>query len=308
MTAPALIGIDWGTTSFRAYLLDGRGTVLDNRSAAAGILQVDAEGFEAVMEREIGEWLGGQADLPVILSGMIGSRQGWVEVPYVPCPTEPRRLADELFVHGTSRGRRVRFVPGLLLDGELPDVLRGEETEIIGAMGDHPEAEHFVLPGTHSKWVFVDGPVIREFATFMTGEVFAVLKLHSILGRMIKPGPLDDDAFTQGATVGLDLDPLKGGLLHRIFSARTLALTDKLVPEGIDSYLSGLLIGCEVREALLARGYEAADGRLVLVGGSELVARYNRVLGLAGISPASAAPAAAARGLFKLAQLGGLLD
>jgi 2-dehydro-3-deoxygalactonokinase len=308
MTGGALIGIDWGTTSFRACLMDARGNLLDQRLARAGILEVENSAFEEVLEREVGAWLAAAPDLPIVASGMIGSRQGWVEVPYLRCPTDARAIAAALSPHVTTRGRRLRFVPGLTVPGDLPDVMRGEETEILGALRDHPAATLFLLPGTHSKWARVAEGRIEGFATFMTGELFAILKGHSILGRLMAGTTFADLAFARGARVGLDPDPAKGGLLHRIFSARTLGLVGDLAPDDIESYLSGLLIGIEVREALAFGSSPDRRRQVVLVGGTELVARYDRVLSSAGVQAIRAAPSAAARGQFHLAQLAGVLD
>lgn len=308
MSVPALIGIDWGTTSLRAYLMDARGTVLDVRSAPMGVMQVEPGGFDAVFEAEIGPWLDTAPDLPVLASGMVGGRQGWVEVPYAACPVAPGTLADALHPILTARGRRLRIVPGLVAEGAFPDVMRGEETEILGALQEHPQASVFVLPGTHSKWVRIEARRIAGFDTFMTGELFAVLRHHSILGRLIEGDGPDEAAFGRGAALGLSPDPAAGGLLHRLFSARTLALRGQLEAPGVAAYLSGLLIGSEVREATAAMA-PGADGRpVVLVGGSELIERYVKVLARAGIPAARAASDAAARGLFHLAQVAGLLE
>jgi 2-dehydro-3-deoxygalactonokinase len=310
MTRAALIALDWGTTSFRAYLVDSRGATLDRRTAVAGIMQIQGGDFEGTFEREVGPWLERAPDLPVIVSGMITSRQGWVEVPYLPCPAGVHEIARALHKHATARGRTVHFVPGLSLrapDG-MPDVLRGEETQIVGALVDRPSAGLFLLPGTHSKWLRVEGGRIAWFATFMTGELFAVLRQHSILGRLIEGEAHDDAAFQRGARYGLDAGAQSGGLLKRLFSARTLGLMGDIEGTGVSSYLSGLLLGSEVREALGCVSAEARDQGVVLVGGSELVARYAEVLALAGVPAGHAAPDAAARGLFRIAETGGLLE
>jgi len=200
----ALIGIDWGTTSFRAYRIDADGGVLETRSAPAGILKVADGDFEAVLEREVGSWLAAAPALPVVISGMITSRQGWLEVPYCACPAGSAELAEALREHVTRAGRRLRFVPGLSLIGSdrVPDVIRGEETQIIGELGlagdDGLGRQAIVLPGTHSKWVFAEEGRIVWFATFMTGEVFAVLKEHSILGRLMEGNEQDEAAFARG--------------------------------------------------------------------------------------------------------------
>lgn len=309
MTAPALIGIDWGTTSFRAYLMDGRGTVLEQRTAPAGILQVPEMRFEETFERELQPWLAREPDIPIVASGMIGSRQGWVEVPYLACPAGRRTLAGALHRHVTGRGRNLSFVPGLQRRGAdgVPDVMRGEETQLVGAIFGQPDGRLFLLPGTHSKWARVDERQIVWFATFMTGELFAVLKQHSILGRLMEDDGHDAEAFARGAHYGLAGDPSTGGLLERLFSARTLPLLGELPGTAVASYLSGLLLGTEVREASAALGDLARD-KVVLVGGAALVTRYAAVLEQAGLVSVSAQPDAAAYGHHLIAEAAGLLE
>jgi 2-dehydro-3-deoxygalactonokinase len=305
---PALVGIDWGTTSFRAYLMDALGSVLDRVNAPLGILQIENGAFEAALERLLAGWLADQPDLPIILSGMIGSRQGWVEVPYLPCPAGIGELSSALHGHTSERGRRMRFVPGLVVTGSLPDVLRGEETQIVGALADPPSAAIFLLPGTHSKWARVEGGRVVWFATFMTGEVYSVLRQHSILGRLMTGEAFDEAAFARGARAGLDESTASGGLLRRLFSARSLGLVSDLQGSAVASYLSGLLIGSEVREAIDCVDGAARSSGVVLVGGSDLVGRYTVALRLAGVAAQSSTPDAAARGQHLLAETAGLLE
>ena len=246
----ALIGIDWGTTSFRAYRIGADGAALATRTAPAGILKVPSGDFEAVLEREVGDWLGAAPALPVVVSGMITSRQGWLEVPYCACPAGSVELAGALGELTTGAGRRLHFVPGVSLIGSdgVPDVIRGEETQIIGQLAGGRGGEVLLLPGTHSKWAFAADGRIVWFATFMTGELFAVLSEHSILGRLMAAGAAPDEtAFARGLSYARE-GP--GGLLKRLFSARTLGLFDQLPASAIGSYLSGLLIGSELAEAL----------------------------------------------------------
>ena len=305
----ALIGLDWGTTAFRAYRLDAQGAVLEAKSAAAGILKVPAGDFEQVFEREVGPWLADDPDLPVIAAGMITSRQGWVEVPYCPCPAGCAEIAAALLRHATSAGRRLRFVPGLSIAGAdgVPDVIRGEETQIIGAVGGAvggaldgedgaaPGPRLLVLPGTHSKWALVEDGRLVWFATFMTGELFAVLKEHSILGRLIAGEQDDADAFRRGLAYAR---ASRGGLLKRLFSARTLGLFGALPETGIASYLSGLLIGSELREALECLERGPADQKITVVGSSDLSGRYLAAIQHAGLFPDAAGRwAHAGRGL-----------
>jgi 2-dehydro-3-deoxygalactonokinase len=307
MTSPAaLIGIDWGTTSFRAYRIGADGHVVDSKSAQAGILKVPAGEFESVFEREIGPWLIPQPDLPVIASGMITSRQGWVEVPYCPCPAGRQEIARALLRHATGRGRSIHFVPGLSIMGSdgVPDVIRGEETQIIGEVGGAPGRRLLLLPGTHSKWALVEAGRIVWFATFMTGEVFGVLKEHSILGRLMAGAADDAQAFRRGVAYARGQG---GGLLKRLFSARTLGLFGQLPAEAIASYLSGLLIGTEVREALDCLEQAPVDQEVTVIGSSDLTERYVTAIEAAGLRGRQAAAEAAARGLFLIAATAGHL-
>jgi len=315
MSSPsALIGLDWGTTSFRAYRLDGAGAVLEARSASAGILKVPEGDFERVLEREVGPWLADAPGLPVIAAGMITSRQGWVEVPYRPCPAGSAEIAGALLRHRTAAGRTIHFVPGLSIVGAdgVPDVIRGEETQIIGAVGGAVGAEPgaatgrrlLVLPGTHSKWALVEDGRLVWFATFMTGELFAVLSEHSILGRLMAGERDDANAFRRGLAYARGRG---GGLLKRLFSARTLCLFGELPEREVASYLSGLLIGTELREALDSLEQPASGQEITVVGGADLCGRYLAAIEDAGLRGRRASDDAAARGLFLIARAAGLI-
>jgi 2-dehydro-3-deoxygalactonokinase len=302
MTSPALVALDWGTTSFRAYLIDDGGQILARRAAKAGILQVEGGRFAEVLEQETSAWFAAHGELPLITSGMIGSRQGWIETPYLACPASLDGLAAKLVAHPTGTGRVLHVVPGLSVDGPLPDVMRGEETELVG-LGAMSGDALYVLPGTHSKWVRATGGRIESFTTFMTGEVFAVLKEHSILGRLMT-GDLDDSAaFNRGVGVALDGEAATGGLLHTLFTARTLPLLGRLPGDQVASYLSGLLIGAEVKAATVG----AAELPVVLVGSGPLSERYKVALARGGRQATMAPADAAARGLFTIAGAAGLL-
>jgi len=306
----ALIGIDWGTTSFRAYRIGADGGVLETRAAPAGILKVADGDFEAVLEREVGPWLAAAPDLPVVISGMITSRQGWLEVPYCPCPAGSAELARALREHTTRAGRRLHFVPGLSLIGSdgVPDVIRGEETQIIGELGGDLEGDRgrqaIVLPGTHSKWAFAEDGRIVWFATFMTGEMYAVLKEHSILGRLMAGDAPDEAAFARGLSYARE-GP--GGLLKRLFSARTLGLFDQLPPSAIASYLSGLLIGSEIAEALECLPEAPGARAITVTGHSELALRYRGAIDAAGFRARTGRADASARGLLLIARAAGLI-
>src|SRR5215475_12064003 len=154
MGPASLIAVDWGTTSLRAYRVDAAGAIVDRLEAPAGIMQVPKGDFGGTFDRLVGPWLG-QGRLPVVASGMIGSRQGWREAPYAECPAGAADLAGKLVSVTSPAGHEVRLVPGVMrtdADG-VPDVMRGEETQIVGCLADgDPPRRIFVLPGTHSKW------------------------------------------------------------------------------------------------------------------------------------------------------------
>jgi 2-dehydro-3-deoxygalactonokinase len=306
MTAPpSLVALDWGTTSLRAYLLARDGAVLERVERPHGILAVAGGDFDAAFADAAGAWLGRDARLPAIACGMIGSRQGWREAPYAACPAGLDALADALVPVTTRAGATLRIVPGVSLvdqDG-VPDVMRGEETQILGQFADR-QSGVAVLPGTHSKWVLVERGAIGRFATFMTGEAFAAFAAHTILGRLMTSSAPDAGAFARGVDHAARPAAGRGGLLHRIFSARTLGLFDEVKGEALHSYLSGLLIGCEIEEAAAWLG--ARPDRVTVIGAPELCARYAAALAQRGIAAAPGLADAAACGLMRIARAAGM--
>src|SRR3989442_13528753 len=235
-----LIAIDWGTTSARAYWLDGGGRIVDERNAPLGIQKIIDRDFAGALARLCGELPGG---VPLLACGMIGSRQGWIETPYRDCPAGFGAIAAMLTV---VPGTRVHIVPGLICRdrNRVPDVMRGEETPLFGALPDDLRGRRaVVLPGTHSKWAIVSDSAIETFATFMTGELYAVLREHSILGRLAAEGRGDGAAFERGVRLSLRD---AAAMPHDLFSPRTLALTGAPAPLAAADYLSGLLLGAEV--------------------------------------------------------------
>jgi 2-dehydro-3-deoxygalactonokinase len=306
----ALIGVDWGTTSARAYRIDAEGSVQDTREAPLGIQQV-RNNFPQALSTLLGDWW--HESVPRLACGMIGSRQGWVEVPYVECPATLHTL-----VRGLARtpDGALAIVPGLAGRDEegTPDVMRGEETQIIGAVGPDAPPTLAVLPGTHSKWAIVRGGSIQAFVTYMTGEVYAVLREHSILGRMAhEPAtnaarPPADAAFTRGVRRALAQTTSKDTLLHRLFGARTLALCADLAPEDTGEYLSGLLIGSEVAAGRdWGRAQGVPNASMLLLGSRSLCARYATAFHEAGIATPSGPEHAAARGLWRIAKAARLI-
>lgn len=307
--AGALVGIDWGTSGFRGYLLAVDGTVLDWVASDDGILSVENGDFQATLSANIGHWLAAAPMSPVIMAGMIGSRQGWHEADYIDCPVDVDSLAGRLASVADGEGRVARIVPGVArIDADdVPDVIRGEETQIAGALVGQG-TEIFVLPGTHSKWAIAEEGRIVWFSTFMTGELFGILCRHSILGRTMAGDDHDPAAFHRGFDYGLAADAGRGGLLKRLFSARTLALFARLPESGTRSYLSGLLIGCEIAEAGRAAGERLKDGApIVVLGGAKLSAAYVEGLARAGMEASVGPSDCAALGLARIARAAGLI-
>ena len=289
-----MIGLDWGTTSLRAYRLDQAGAVLEKRESKAGILSVKPGGFPDELRNIGGDWLEAGETL-VVIAGMAGSKQGWAEAPYLPCPASVAEVARAT-LPVPFPAARVRLVPGLKARDAngVPEVMRGEETQILGVLDHLPQQEATLcLPGSHSKWVRVRAGQILDFSTHMTGEVFAALSAHTILARSLDHGA----AHHPGAFArGLDRARQGGGLLHQLFGLRSLSLFDAMPQMEAASYLSGLLIGHEVAAALEA----GVAPPVYLVGAKALTLRYAAALAAFGIPSVTLEEDAAARGLFQI--------
>lgn len=290
-----LIAIDWGTSSLRGARLGESGQVLESREFPRGILTVPTGQFEVVFHELFGDWLQ-QPHALCLISGMAGSRQGWQEAPYCPCPAGFAELGKHLL---WLQPGRIALVPGLSCLGadalHTPDVMRGEEVQIFGALQlAGRDSATLVLPGTHSKWVQVQGGRVTQFQTFMTGEVFALMSQHSILGKTLDlQGAFDEAAFLQG----IDQSQQAGSVLHHLFAVRTLGLFERLSPTQLSSYLSGLLIGEELR----AQAVSNDAGPLILIGSVALTLRYTLALQHLKIPCQSHGAEATWAGLFALA-------
>lgn len=297
-----LIGLDWGSTHLRAYRFDERGLVEDVRALSCGIRQLPAGGFVEAFTQALSGW----PQVPVLACGMVGSRNGWLEVPYLDTPVRIERLATALTPLAAPDGRTVHLVPGLR-DPSRPDVMRGEETQVAGVLAQFPEASHrgqLLLPGTHSKWVNVRDGAVTGFATVMTGELYGLLSQHSILGASPPRATDDDEAFRRGVATARDSGA--AGVLSRVFSARTLMLDGTLASASVADYLSGLLIGDELRMALAA-GWIDTREPVLLVGDAALCARYINAADAFGLHLAKAPDATTARGLWLIAVESGLV-
>ena len=291
-----MVAVDWGTSSLRGALVESDGRVLEERAFARGILTVEKNGFLEVFESCFGNWM--TPGRLCLISGMAGSKQGWRETPYCACPAGFGDIAARLTWVDPGR---IAIVPGLSIEhGAIPDVMRGEETQIFGTLALLGLTNaRLVLPGTHSKWVTVENQRVTDFSTWMTGEFYALLRQHSILSRTLPAGdPVPDDhAFEQGVMRALR----EGGLLHTAFSVRTLLLFDHMAPNALCSYLSGLVIGEELRGQNLQPG-----DSVVITGSDALTARYAQALRLCGVTVVCVSSQATWRGLKTIADTLGL--
>ena len=268
--AEGFIAVDWGTTNRRAYRVAAAGALADEMEDDRGILSVTPGGFDAA----VGEIEARLGDLPMLMAGMIGSNRGWVEAPYVPCPAGLPELAQR--IKWVEPGR-LGIVPGVsFANGEAADVMRGEEVQILGAFaeGHVPPDAVICHPGTHNKWIRLEDGRITEFRTVMTGEVFNLLKNHSILSDILA-APADlGAAFEAGVRAGLSGDVLTAEL----FSVRARVLLGKAPREDAASFTSGLLIGADLRFGL---GF-AGEREIVVMARPELSRLFAAAAEIAG--------------------------
>ncbi len=299
-----LIGVDWGSTNLRAYRIDAQGRVLEARSSAAGVLNLPQRDFAAALANITTGWQAPDAALPILASGMIGSVRGIRNVPYLPCPARIEDVAAAVTAVPIEGGGVLHIVPGLMRDDAEADIMRGEETETFGALATaDPAPELIVLPGTHSKWVRATNACIATFRTHMTGELFAVLREHSLIGRLL----CETHAAVPGRAFERGIDAAQrtpsDGLAALLFGVRAKVLTGKLAAMESADYLSGVLIGDELRSAFL-HGIPAS---CVLVGDAALCALYRRAWARFDAAPPIWMQSAASSGLFRIAQRAGLI-
>jgi 2-dehydro-3-deoxygalactonokinase len=272
MSEAAFIAGDWGTSRLRLYLCDPAGNVLA-RSAGEGASVPDCAGRFAAA---VAPWDQAHGVLPAVLAGMVGSSIGWREVPYLKCPAKPSAIADAA-LRFEAAGRAIAILPGLSCRGKTgaPDVLRGEETQILGALRLHPEltkGRHLLcLPGTHTKWVAVTDGAVSQFQTALSGELFELLRRHSVLAR--DSGEVDGQS--PAFALGLENARQKADLLYLLFSARSRAVTGDMAKEDAASYLSGLVLGKDVATALALFDL---DGPVQLICTPLLAALYGKAL------------------------------
>jgi 2-dehydro-3-deoxygalactonokinase len=279
MSRAAFIAGDWGTSRLRLYLCDAAGNVLA-RGEGEGASVPDCAGRFAA---GVAAWDKAHGILPAILSGMVGSTIGWREVPYLKCPAMPSAIAAAS-LRFEVEGRGIAILPGLTCRGKTgaPDVMRGEETQILGALRLHPnlaKGRHiFCLPGTHTKWAAITDGAVTQFQTALSGELFEILRRYSVLAR--DSATLQEsgvDAQSPAFALGLDFarQNRKADLLHLLFSARSRVVTGEMANGDAASYLSGLVLGKDIATAMALFEFE---GPVQLICTPALAALYGKAL------------------------------
>jgi 2-dehydro-3-deoxygalactonokinase len=291
--------VDWGTSSFRLWLINQDGGVLAERRSHEGMIAAEKLGFASVLRSHL-DAVGAARDLPVVICGMAGARQGWLEAGYIDTPTHLVSILERAMpVPGESRD--IRILPGLAQrDRNAPDVMRGEETQLLGVLDVHASREGIVcMPGTHSKWASVSGGTVERFSTFMTGELFDVVSRETILSHAVAEADevQDTQAFQSAVVAAFNAPALATNLLFQVRSSQLL-FGGK--PSSARERISGTLIGIELA-ATLARDVPMAG--ITLVASGRLQALYRSALSTLSIDALSVdAHDAVLRGLSKAAK------
>ena len=284
--ATVLIGVDWGSSNLRVFRMGEGGRVLDRRSDARGATTLQSGQFADVLTEVSADWLA--ENLPVVVCGMAGARGRWLEAPYAPCPASVADIAA--YAVQPADAPDVRILPGVAVwrDGRLDDVMRGEETQLLGLADGF---DRVIAPGTHSKWARLNGGRIVDFRTHMTGELFAALSLSPSFAGGV--AGTDAEAFEAGVRIALEDQPLGQSL----FSARVGLLSGRIPAGGMQDYLSGVLIGGEIA----GEARDGLTGRIAVLGAPALAERYRLALAIAGVEDVvvADAEAATASGLWR---------
>lgn len=297
MQAENFIGIDWGSTHARVLLFARDGTLLEHGDHPLGIKHVAHGQHREAFHRMAGAWRARLGPIPTFLSGMIGSRHGWHEVPYLACPVSVTDLSRHLFP--VPQEENVFIVPGVKVETHRADVMRGEEFQVLGLRALAPDCDLVCIPGTHSKWITLEGPVIRDFRTAMTGEVFAAVTEHTLFAQLIRPETGRAFRATAFAT-GLERSAEPQGLLNVLFEFRAGLLLGRVAAEDLPDLISGLLIGTEIRHA---RASAPSARTIAVIGATGLGERYVHALRTFGFEPRAFDPRdIAVRGFVALSQ------
>ncbi|MGO4707205.1 2-dehydro-3-deoxygalactonokinase [Microvirga sp. 2MCAF38] len=279
---------DWGTTRFRGYLVENE-TILDSVSSSEGVSALKSGQHRDVFMRHCGPWLDAEPEAPILLVGMVGSREGWVMAPYASCPAGPADIAKAMIPVDLGDGRQAHIVPGLFYEPvpDAADVMRGEETLVLGS----GVTDGLVcLPGTHPKWIEMRAGKVERFATYMTGEMYALLREHSMIGR-----PATEPEDPQGFDLGLEAAERNSGqdaahhagLLNLLFGARAAVVSGRMESSLLGPYLSGLLTGDEINSAL---SQFARPTSITIIADSPRADLYVEALARKGIATIVVAP------------------
>ncbi|QOZ72067.1 2-dehydro-3-deoxygalactonokinase [Bradyrhizobium arachidis] len=249
MTEPAFVAVDWGTSSFRLWLVDRTGQVLAERRSGEGMLTAAKAGFSSVLQSHL-RTVEAPDPLPVLVCGMAGAKTGWVEAGYVDTPA-PLAAVLKQAARVPGEARDIRILPGIAQrDASAPDVMRGEETQLLGALGLDAAGQALVcMPGTHSKWVRVKDGTVAHFSTFMTGELFSVVSRETILSLAVANADDAEDveSFKAAVKAAYEAPAFAANLL---FTARSRQLLFGGTPAEARETLSGTLIGAELAAGL----------------------------------------------------------
>ncbi len=276
---------DWGTTRFRGYLVENE-TIIDRVASDEGVSALKPGQHRDVFMRQCGAWLQAEPEAPVLLVGMVGSREGWTVAPFATCPADAATISRAMIPVDLGGGRQAHIVPGLTCEPApgAADVMRGEETLVLGA----GVTDGLVcLPGTHPKWIAMRGGRIERFATYMTGELYALLRVHSMIGR-----PATEPADPAGFVLGIEAarrneGDSRVGLLHLLFGARAAVVSGRMETGLLGPYLSGLLTGDEIAGAL---AQFPGSAEVTIVADAPRADLYVQALGRRGIAATVKAP------------------
>jgi 2-dehydro-3-deoxygalactonokinase len=285
------VAIDWGTSSFRGYLLGKDGRIIEKIRDDCGILRVPDGDFDSVLDQQLNRFTGALGDPTILCSGMITSKNGWLETPYVTCPAGIEELAANLKQLESRQRGKIYFVPGVCQYKPHTDVMRGEESQLAGL--EIKGKQLVILPGSHSKWVELSDGRIQRFFTCLTGELFEAVSNHTIL-RFLPQLANDQEQFLRGVRHGYQ--QRGAGLFSTLFQMRArMLLTEEA--EGRD-YLSGLFLGTEIGEGM--DGGFRPDGEIVILGREELTVLYQLALAELGLSSRLKDEDIVAKGLFQI--------
>jgi 2-dehydro-3-deoxygalactonokinase len=295
------VAVDWGTSSFRGWLMSAKGDVLAESRGSEGLLHCAGTGFAPVLRDHLAR-LGAPEKTPVLICGMAGARQGWVEAPYLHTPTRLDALHEGAVRvdAGQAFGNKdIRILPGIAQSrADCPDVMRGEETQLLGIL-ESGFTGLVCIPGTHSKWVRMEAGAVVAFATYMTGELFALISQHSILSHAVEadaPPAANSQAFREGVATATVVPSGLTASLFRLRAAQLLGFEAR--GDGADR-LSGLLIGSEIADAGARFGQPRS---LRLLRSGRLGERYEVALREHGVEVTTDdAEQASRRGLSKAA-------